>query len=422
LRTLAREGSIDLRVAERFMTRQFRPALWLLALQSALVCTSTAIGADADTDACRSNLLIIYDAIQAYRQAHQDLPDRLSDLVQDYYLSDLSVLICPAARAQGITSYHVAKWTEAEMFDRGTTYLYEFGTNLIPNIIRGGSGRPMREWKRAQMSLVGGRIPMVRCLVHGAALNLSFDGETYRNQGDWENGFKNVIRIDDLTPTRLLAGGKTVRLVPVPPRDSTTPVWLIDLEEYYNASLSRSWCSPADANCHLGSLPTGIKTFDGTAFDVRGLIQVRCDKFVSVQFPVAVTNIPIGLRCKRLHFLHAAAWEPTSAARGTIIGFYGVHFDGGRVDRLPIQYGTHLIEWRSDPEDQFKKTEHSSVAWEGEYKSSSGQFRSIHLYRTTWINPSPDTLIRSLDFETAVGKGTPTASTAPFLVAVSADP
>ena len=145
LRTLAREGSIDLRVAERFMTRQFRPALWLLALQSALVCTSTAIGADADTDACRSNLLIIYDAIQAYRQAHQDLPDRLSDLVQDYYLSDLSVLICPAARAQGITSYHVAKWTEAEMFDRGTTYLYEFGTNLIPNIIRGGSGRTMRE-------------------------------------------------------------------------------------------------------------------------------------------------------------------------------------------------------------------------------------------------------------------------------------
>jgi len=401
------------------MTRNLRSALWLLALQSTLACPMAATSADADINACSANLRNIHIAFQAYREAHQDLPGRLSDLVPEY-LSDAGVLNCPAARAQGVTSYQVAGWSEAENFDRRTTYLYEFGTNSIPNIIRGGSGRTMREWKRAQMSLVGGRIPMVRCLLHGAALNLSFDGETYRSRGDWENGFTNVIKIDDLTPTRLLAGGKTVRLVPVPPRDPKTPVWLIDLEEYYNASLSRSWCSTTDANCHLGSLPTGIQTFDGTAFDVRGLIQVRCDKFVSVQFPVAVTNIPIGLRCERLHFLHAAAWEPTSGARGTIIGFYGVHFDGGRVDRLPIKYGTHLLEWRSDPAG--KKPVDRALAWKGEYKSNSGEIRSIRLYRTTWTNSSPDTLIRSLDIETAVEHGRPTASTAPFLVAVSADP
>jgi hypothetical protein len=99
-----------------------------------------------------------------------------------------------------------------------------------------------------------------------------------------------------------------------------------------------------------------------------------------------------------------------------------VHFDGGRVDRLPIEYGTHLIEWRSEPADKFKKPVDSALVWTGHYKSNSGGTRSIHLYRTTWTNPSADTLIRSLDFETAVEDGAPTASTAPFLVAVSADP
>jgi hypothetical protein len=279
----------------------------------------------------------------------------------------------------------------------------------------------MRDWKRAQMSLVGGRIPIVRCLVHAAAMNLGFDGQIYESQRDWEKDFEKVVRISDLVPVRMLAGGGPVRVVPVPLRDPKTSARLIDLDPFYNASLSRSWCSTSgDLASHLGSLPTGVQSFGGTGFDVRGVIQIRCDRFVSVLFPVAVTNIPVGQRCARLQFLHAAAWD---GRPGTTIGFYVVHFDGGRVERIPIEYGKQVIEWRTDPARAFKPSTDSLLAWRGQYTSMTGEARSIHLYRTTWPNPSPETLIQSLDLAAAVDPGgVPTASSAPFLIAVTAEP
>jgi hypothetical protein len=385
-----------------------------------IACSIDGDAAPSETTACSSNLRNIYAAIQHYRQMHKDLPARLSDLVPDH-LSDVAVLTCPVARAQGITSYKVAKWAEAEIFDRRTTYIYEFGTNAIPSTIQGGFGRTMREWKRAQMSFVGGRIPMVRCLVHGVALNLGFDGEIYESQRDWEKDFEKVVRIADLVPVRMLASGGPVRVVPVVPRDPKTPARLINLDEFYNASLSRSWSSSSgDLASHLGDLQAGVQTLAGTEFDVRGLIQIRCERFLSVLFPLAVTNIPIDQRCARLQFLHAASWE---SRPGTTNGFYVVHFDGGRVERVPIEYSKHLIEWRSDPARHFKPAANSSIAWQGQYTSRTGEPKSTYLYRTTWQNPFPETLIRSLDLVAAVDKdGLPTASSAPFLVAVTAEP
>jgi hypothetical protein len=388
--------------------------VWLIA------CFHIGVTARADTNACISNLRNIHAAIQHYRQAHKDLPARLSELVSDH-LSDRSALICPDARSQGISSYQVANWSEADRFDQGTTYLYEFGTNSIPRVIPGGFGKSMREWKRAQMGFVGGRIPMVRCLVHGPALNLGFDGEIYESQRDWEKEIGSVVRISDLVPVRMLAGGGPVRVVPVPPRDPNTPVRLIDLGEFYNASLSRSWCSTSgDPASHLGSLPTGRQTLEGTEFDVRGVVQIRCERFLSVLFPVAVTNIPVGQRCARLQFLHAAAWD---GRPGTTIGYYVVHFDGGRVERVPIEYGKHVIEWRTDPARNFKPSADTPLAWSGQYTSMTGERKSIHLYRSTWQNPAPETLILSLDLVAAVDQGgVPTASSAPFLIAVTSEP
>jgi hypothetical protein len=133
-----------------------------------------------------------------------------------------------------------------------------------------------------------------------------------------------------------------------------------------------------------------------------------------------VTNIPIGQRCARLHFLHAAAWEGRA---GTTNGFYVVHFDGGRTERVPIEYAKHLVEWRTDPAGYFKQVEQAPIAWRGHYVSSNGVRKSTYLYRMAWENPAPETLIRSLDLVAAVDKNSlPTASSAPFLVAVTVEP
>jgi len=57
----------------------------------------------------------------------------------------------------------------------------------------------------------------------------------------------------------------------------------------------------------LEALPAGLPVLDGVLFDVRGIVQLtgrltRCSRpAVSEQ----VRGIPIGLKCRRLHFLHA---------------------------------------------------------------------------------------------------------------------
>src|SRR5437773_1745965 len=48
-----------------------------------------------DKEVCIRNLKQIYEAIQAYRRDHKDLPNWLSDLVPQY-LKEPATLVCPA--------------------------------------------------------------------------------------------------------------------------------------------------------------------------------------------------------------------------------------------------------------------------------------------------------------------------------------
>jgi len=51
---------------------------------------------------CTENLKAIYQAVEAYRRDHKDLPNWLSDLVPQY-LSDANLLVCPVCRRTGKT-------------------------------------------------------------------------------------------------------------------------------------------------------------------------------------------------------------------------------------------------------------------------------------------------------------------------------
>src|SRR5205085_791571 len=131
---------------------------------------------DGDLEACRKNLGKIYDAIQAYRRDHKDLPSWISDLVPQY-LKDPNVLICPATRRTGNVNN---LGTEDPKIT--TTYLYQFSDGPIPKVVPGGEGHTMKDWKRRQMGLVGSIVPMVRCHNHGRTLNISFDGKIYDSE------------------------------------------------------------------------------------------------------------------------------------------------------------------------------------------------------------------------------------------------
>ena len=151
----------------------------------------------ADASACKRNLEKIKEAIEAYRKDNKDIPNWLSDLVPKY-LADTNVLICPVTVQTGRLSPFGVLDPKVR-----SSYLYEFTPTLIPDVVKGawpGPKRTMRDWKRQQMGVLGSEVPIVRCLLHEPALNLSFGGTVYESEVLWEDNFKDVADRAALSP------------------------------------------------------------------------------------------------------------------------------------------------------------------------------------------------------------------------------
>jgi hypothetical protein len=151
-----------------------------------------------ESAACTKNLEKIAAAIQAYRNDNHDVPNWLSDLVPKY-LSDTNALICPVTTRTGLQSAFGV--LDSKVF---SSYLYEFTPTEIPEVVKSAFPGPkmtMREWKRQQMKLAGSEVPLVRCLLHEPALNLSIGGKVYSSPVYWELNFTNATtKLEDFTP------------------------------------------------------------------------------------------------------------------------------------------------------------------------------------------------------------------------------
>jgi hypothetical protein len=147
---------------------------------------------------CKKNLAAINTAIQAYRRERQTLPNSFSDLVPKY-LTDTNVLICPVTRRTGNQS--AFGLLDAKVY---SSYLFEFAPVDIPEVVKGawpGPKMTMRDWKQQQMKLAGSNVPIVRCLLHEPALNLSVGGTVYESPVYWELNFTNATtKLEDFSP------------------------------------------------------------------------------------------------------------------------------------------------------------------------------------------------------------------------------
>ncbi|HWY78249.1 MAG TPA: hypothetical protein VN281_21720, partial [Verrucomicrobiae bacterium] len=183
-----------------------------------------------EKEGCTRNLKVIYDAIQAYKLDHKDLPNWLSDLVPQY-IGDASILVCPRCKRTGLIE-------PSNLGDPNIpcSYLFEFcpvplGKNDLPN----GPIRTRREWKRRQMGLVGSIVPIVRCRHHAEVLNLAFDGRIYDSPPSWEDILTNQVNVAELKPARLFAveanTAPSTERAPliIPPRDPQAKPNLINL-------------------------------------------------------------------------------------------------------------------------------------------------------------------------------------------------
>jgi hypothetical protein len=389
--------------------------LTLLLSTVAALCLTPPAACAADTpederEACRKNLETIHKAIQSYRRENKDLPSWLSDLVPKH-LKDPNVLTCPSTRRTGTVNN---LGTEDPRIS--TTYLYQFSDGPIPKVVPGGEGHTMEEWKRRQMSVVGGIVPMVRCHNHGRVLNVSFDGKLYESEGAWEGAHKDVIDTSELFPKKIFAAEAAAAAAArakasVPSRATGAASNLIDLSRFYNASLTESWhpAGPGGApSNNLEWLPQGVQKFGGTEFDVRGLIQLASKKLDASRYPLNVNNIKVDQKAARLHFLHSTGW---SAGDGTPICDYVIHYGNGKTETFTVKYGAHMIDWvnQAAPQDS-----NSIVAWSGRSPVNNSQ-TLLQVYKTQWTNPNPDEPITSIDFVSSNN------DPAPFLIAITAE-
>jgi len=188
-----------------------------------------------------------------------------------------------------------------------------------------------------------------------------------------------------------------------------------DFSSFNNAPLVLPWHSGPTGN-HLAELPRGVQTLGGSAFDVRGLVQVVLGKTslnLQERYPSRVKGIPIGRNLNRLQILHSI--EGAQQPVGTRVGHYLVHFANGRREEIPILYGRDAGDWHEHPDAPVDATD-AVIAWKGWNPAcKEAGTRGIRLFKRTWLNPAPEVVITRLDFVAEH------AMTAPFLVALTAE-
>ncbi len=182
----------------------------------------------------------------------------------------------------------------------------------------------------------------------------------------------------------------------------------VDLSRHYNADLTNAWhFRGGRGSATLRDLPQGVQEFGGIPFEVCGIVQLASARTGrNPSWPEQATDIPVGMQCRALHFLHATGWVVPD---GTPIGAYWVRYADGSALEFPIVYGEHLREWhgRSDRRAEIKA---GQLAWQ------DGNHGTKHrLFQCRWENPRPEAEVRTIDFVSAM------TDCFPFLIAITAE-
>jgi WD40 repeat protein len=200
----------------------------------------------------------------------------------------------------------------------------------------------------------------------------------------------------------------------IPPRPAAASPALLDLSNYYNASLADGWIPPfelgATSDYNL-PMPLGTNRWAGVDFDVRGAIQLTSSTLTSRHgnFPRLISGIPVGRRARIVNFLHGADWK---VRPGTAIGGYFVRYVTGEEEVVRIVYGRDVLDWWAEPE---AGTNAPVVAWTGSNPASRRQNAAVHVYRLSWENPRWDIPIQSITFVSS------RTASGPFLLAISVE-
>jgi hypothetical protein len=166
----------------------------------------------------------------------------------------------------------------------------------------------------------------------------------------------------------------------------------------------------AQVDLSLAALPSGLQTFEGVQFDVRGLIQLRRGAVDCELFPERV-NIPVKRTFTQLHALHGTRWPDED---GTNIAALVLHYTDGTEATLPIVFGEHLRHEKSRNETK-SDCPGAQVAWLGPAPENLWDIIQFRIYKATFRNPRPALPVDRIEYVSKVTRS------APFLVALTVE-
>ncbi len=156
----------------------------------------------------------------------------------------------------------------------------------------------------------------------------------------------------------------------------------------------------------LDGLVPGPLVVGDIRFEVRGVIQLGGQMLPAL--PRRVEGLPVNRVCRRLHFLHASAWDGPLLGE---IGRYTVRYADGTTEVVLLRHGENIRDWWIDP----KVPATPAPVWTGRNPVVQELGMGIGLFHLAWDNPRPDVPVVSLTLETE-GQGR-----LPFLVAVTTE-
>ena len=208
-----------------------------------------------------------------------------------------------------------------------------------------------------------------------------------------------------------------------PPRKPNLSKNLIDLSNYYTASLFHysGWWGSAEHD-DLRTLPDQYDQSQNIPFDLRGIIQLNSGKksdgnsandngYVTRNnkvYPDYVNDIQINSKAKKIHFLTGLLFgNHHDDVKGIPTANITINYDDKSQESFQLLREIDIFDYGD--RNGIEKLDPEKIGWLGQ--SSRGHGRG--LTKTSWQNPYPDKEISHIDIQGGLSKS------APFIVAIT---
>ena len=212
-------------------------------------------------------------------------------------------------------------------------------------------------------------------------------------------------------PAALGVGGRPIRRhwtrtglnlskspVVVPERDARCTGAQLDLGPGRQGVSHSYLIDSADDSRHR----SGFLTHAGTSFDARWILLLDSQGFrLTRETAPQVVTLPLDQpRVHSIHLLANAANAPTSVKRPVQIARLRIRYREGPPLEFPIRLGIEVEDMWS-PDDAGSPTQ-TRVAWRGLDSSSEFSGRWLQLYHATFMNPTPERAVESIEIESSM--------------------